>query len=220
MMEQGNQIAAVIVEPVPANMGVILPESGFLEMIREITQQYGSLLIFDEVITGFRLCYGGYQTISGIVPDLTTFGKIIGGGFPVGAFGGRANIMKYLAPEGPVYQAGTLSGNPVAMSAGIATLKALKEINPYVAMEEKVTVFADLYNKKNGSTVNHIGGMFTIFHTDKAVKSFADAMVQDKALFCKRFNTWQSNNLYMPPSMYEAAFINPFHTEEDLGRLV
>lgn len=220
MAEQGDQIATVIVEPIPANMGVILPEPGFLELIREETTKCGSLLIFDEVITGFRLCYGGYQTISGITPDLTTFGKIIGGGFPVGAFGGKAAIMKYLSPEGPVYQAGTLSGNPVAMTAGIATLKALKETNPYPAMAEKVDSFAKAFTAKHGSTINHIGGMFTIFHTDKPVKSFTDAMVQDKSVFGKRFSSWQSKNLYMPPSMYEAAFISPLHSEDDLAGLI
>ncbi len=220
MAEQGDQIACVIVEPVPANMGVILPEPGFLELLREETTKCGALLIFDEVITGFRLCYGGYQTICGITPDLTTFGKIIGGGFPVGAFGGRAEIMAKLAPEGPVYQAGTLSGNPVAMTAGIATLNALKETNPYEKMAQLVDSFAKMFHGKHGATVNHIGGMFTIFHTDKPVKSFADAMVQDKALFGKRFSAWQSKNLYMPPSMYEAAFVSPLHTEEDLAGLL
>lgn len=220
MEEQGAEIAAVIVEPVPANMGVVLPREGFLELLRSKTEECGALLIFDEVITGFRLCYGGYQNICGISPDITTFGKIIGGGFPVGAFGGSEKIMAKLAPEGPVYQAGTLSGNPVAMVAGITTLKTLRDTDPYGEMAALVDNFTHAYRAKHGTTVNHIGSMFTLFNTDKPVESFADAAEQDVELFTRRFQTWQERAVYTPPSMYEASFITPLHTAEDLAALL
>ncbi len=220
MSESGDEIAAVIVEPIPANMGVVLPEEGFLELLRTVTEEHNSLLIFDEVITGFRLCYGGYQNICGIKPDLTTFGKIIGGGFPVGAFGGSKEIMAKLSPEGPVYQAGTLSGNPVAMTAGINTLKILKDTDPYDEMAALVENFAHAYSVKHGTTVNRIGSMFTVFHTDKPINSFSDAAKQDTKLFTERFCSWQKNGCYTPPSMYEACFITPFHTGDDLAELL
>lgn len=221
MAKYGNEIAAVIVEPIPANMGVVLPEETFLLTLREATIQTGSLLIFDEVITGFRINYGSFQNRCKINADITTFGKIIGGGFPVGAFGGRRDIMEQLAPLGPVYQAGTLSGNPIAMRAGIATLTYLKEnADIYDEMEERVEKFARHYEEVHGTTVNNIGSMFTIFHTNKEVKAFTDAASQDTKLFQSRFHEWIDRGIYTPPSMYEAFFISPLHTDDDLQKLV
>ncbi len=221
LLEQGAEIAAVIVEPIPANMGVVLPEEGFLELIREKCTHEGALLIFDEVITGFRINYGGYQNRCKVDADITTFGKIIGGGFPVGAFGASEEIMKQLAPLGPVYQAGTLSGNPIAMRAGIATLSYLRDNQElYTQMEEYVDQFADAFTEKHGTTVNHIGSMFTIFHTKNEVSSFEGAANQNTELFKERFHSWGDRGIYTPPSMYEAFFISEQHTLDDLMSLI
>jgi glutamate-1-semialdehyde 2,1-aminomutase len=218
--ERGERIAAVIVEPVAGNMGVVLPRQGFLETLRKLTVQSESLLIFDEVITGFRLAAGGAQERFGIIPDLTILGKIIGGGFPVGAFGGRADIMAYLAPDGPVYQAGTLSGNPVALHAGYAAVDYLV-CNPhrYGQMERMVLDFSHELRRHTGTTVNCIGSMFTVFATDHPVESYQDASRQDPELFRKRFFACLEGGIYLPPSMFESAFVSTAHTPRDLEEL-
>ena len=219
--EKGNDIAAVIVEPVPANMGVVLPQNGFLESLRTITSQYQSLLIFDEVITGFRLSLGGAQHLFNIRPDLTTVGKIVGGGFPAAAFGGRADIMSLLAPDGPVYQAGTLSGNPVAMSAGVQTLLTLSEEGFYQNLNQKAeTFFAGLKDAIAGKSIrlNHSGNMFTLFFTDNEIRSFEDVKKTDQQRFARFFKYMLTNNFYISPSQFEANFLSIAHKNRDLER--
>ncbi len=221
--EKGNDIAAIIVEPVPANMGVVLPKEGFLQELKNITGTHGSLLIFDEVITGFRLSSGGAQRLFNINPDLTTVGKIVGGGFPAAAFGGRADVMSLLAPEGAVYQAGTLSGNPVAMSAGIATLEQLSETGFYKYLNEKSERFIeklkDAVSEKN-ITINYIGSMFTLFFADKKPQSFADVQQADSKRFASFFRYMFENNFYISPSQFEANFVSVKHSEKELNRFV
>ncbi|MCD7971117.1 MAG: glutamate-1-semialdehyde 2,1-aminomutase [Candidatus Azobacteroides sp.] len=221
--EKGKDIAAVIVEPVPANMGVVLPKEGFPEYLREITAQYNSLLIFDEVITGFRLAAGGAQEAFGIKPDISTIGKIVGGGFPAAAFGGREDIMSYLAPDGPVYQAGTLSGNPVAMSAGSVTLELLSGDGFYEELNAKADTFItklknSLYNKE--IQVNHTGSMFTLFFTPEEVHSFEDAKKADQERFARFFRYMLANRFYISPSQFEANFISSAHSEKELNRFI
>jgi glutamate-1-semialdehyde 2,1-aminomutase len=221
--EKGTQIAAVIVEPVPANMGVINPVDGFLHGLRELTCQNGALLIFDEVITGFRLSSGGAQEMFGITPDLTTVGKIVGGGFPAAAFGGRADIMSQLAPDGPVYQAGTLSGNPVAMSAGIATLQLLLEEGFYTDLNRKAARFIrrlESVAAGKGVRINSQGSMFTLFFSDSEVNSFEDAKQTDWARFGKFFRYMLQNRFYVSPSPFEANFISVAHSDGELCRFV
>ncbi|MBD3422596.1 MAG: glutamate-1-semialdehyde 2,1-aminomutase [Chitinivibrionales bacterium] len=219
--KNAGRIAGVIVEPVPANMGVIVPRQEYLTALRKLTQKEGALLIFDEVITGFRVGLGGAQERFDIAPDLTTLGKVIGGGFPVGALGGRADIMDTLAPTGPVYQAGTLSGNPIAMTAGIASLSHAEQ-NPqiYSDMEAKISVFAERWRAHSNLSIAHIGSMFTIFCTENNVRHFEDAATQDGQTFKKLHTAWQEQGVYMPPSMFETAFISPLHTDEDLDLLI
>ncbi|MDR2774548.1 MAG: glutamate-1-semialdehyde 2,1-aminomutase [Tannerella sp.] len=220
--ERSRDIAAVIVEPVPANMGVVLPQDDFLQYLREITVRNGALLIFDEVITGFRLSTGGAQKIFGITPDLTTVGKIAGGGFPAAAFGGRADIMSLLAPDGPVYQAGTLSGNPVAMSAGIATLNQLSADGFYTELNGKSEMFVEKLKRSISGkdiTLNYIGNMFTLFFTpDKVVHSFEDAKKSDRQRFARFFRYMLSNGFYISPSQFEANFISVSHSRKELDR--
>jgi glutamate-1-semialdehyde 2,1-aminomutase len=221
--KRGGQIAAVIVEPVPANMGVINPADGFLHLLRELTVRHGALLIFDEVITGFRLSAGGAQELFGITPDLTTVGKILGGGFPAAAFGGRADIMSHLAPDGMVYQAGTLSGNPVAMSAGIATLQLLSEDGFYTDLNRKAGRFIrrlESVATGKGIRINSQGGMFTLFFSDNAVNSFEDARQTDHARFGKFFRHMLQNRFYISPSPFEAHFVSAAHSEEELCRFI
>ncbi|MDR0865984.1 MAG: glutamate-1-semialdehyde 2,1-aminomutase [Candidatus Symbiothrix sp.] len=221
--EKGGDIAAVIVEPVPANMGVVLPKPGFLEQLRKITTQYQSLLIFDEVITGFRLSIGGAQKQFNITPDLTTLGKIIGGGFPAAAFGGKSEIMALLAPDGPVYQAGTLSGNPVAMSAGIETLKILSQPGYYENLEKKAAAFFTELSEAiadKGIRLNHTGSLFTLFFTTEEVHSFADAKRTDQERFGRFFNYMLANHFYVSPSQFEANFLSGAHSEKELKRFV
>lgn len=214
-----NDIAAVIVEPVPANMGVVLPEAGYLKALRDITTQNGSLLIFDEVISGFRLSTGGAQQHYGIQPDLTTIGKIVGGGFPAAAFGGRADIMDQLAPLGQVYQAGTLSGNPVAMSAGIQTLKLLGDVEFYSQLQAKsdyfITRLKDLIKDKE-IQLNHIGSMFTLFFSSKPIRNFEDARNADANKFGAFYRKLLEQGIYFSPSPFEANFISTAHTERQL----
>ena len=214
-------LAAVIIEPVAANMGLVLPADGYLEALRALTRRYGIVLIFDEVITGFRLGAGGAQERFGVYPDLTTLGKIIGGGFPVGAVGGRRDIMKLLAPNGPVYQAGTLSGNPVAMNAGIATLDYLvahREL--YDRLENMVRAFAEEWRRTSPLTINAIGSMFTIFQTSRPVRSFADAQSQDESAFAAWYRAKLAQGIYLPPSRFETAFVSACHDAGDLHSLL
>ncbi|HCL57147.1 MAG TPA: glutamate-1-semialdehyde-2,1-aminomutase [Spirochaetia bacterium] len=216
MREKGRETACVIIEPVAANMGVVIPDDDFLHFVRKITSEYGILLIFDEVITGFRLGLGGAQQKFGIKPDMTILGKIIGGGLPAAAFGAGKEIMKNLAPLGEVYQAGTLSGNPLAMRAGISVIQWLKK-NPesYSRMEEIVSQ-AVLEIKKNSLlTVNSIGSMFTVFYTQNSVRNFSDAGKQDFKLFKKMYQILIKNHIFFPPSMYETSFISTVHKKED-----
>lgn len=220
---QGDEIAALIVESYPANAGLILPQPGFLQKMREVTQKYGALLIFDEVMTGFRIGKGGVQEKEGITPDLTALGKVIGGGLPVGAFGGRAEIMDMLAPDGPVYQAGTLSGNPLAMAAGLAQLRELEKNQGWQHLEElgQIMEGAVLETlKKTGRNYQwyRAGSMFCLFFTEKPVKNLADAKTSDLAAFRKFFHYCLEHGVYFAPSQFETGFISVAHTPEDLAR--
>ena len=222
-----NQIAAVIVEPVAANMGLVPPEEGFLQALRNITKNHHALLIFDEVITGFRLARGGAQEYFGINPDLTTMGKIIGGGLPVGAYGGRKEILDMLAPNGPVYQAGTLSGNPLAMAAGYTALKILNE-NPgiYEKMEKKAEKLAEGFRKNIQETgvkavVNQIGSLLTLFFTEEQeVNSFEQASKSDTNRFAEYFRLSLENGIYLAPSQFECAFVSDAHTVQDIENTI
>jgi glutamate-1-semialdehyde 2,1-aminomutase len=218
-----NQIACVIVEPIVGNMGTVLPAPGYLEALREITQKHGALLICDEVMTGFRVAWGGAQSLYNITPDLTTLGKIIGGGLPVGAFGGRAEIMDMLAPLGPVYQAGTLSGNPLAMAAGIATLSHLRENEKkiYPQLEKTTKTIADgvasaAHEKKIPLTTNRVGSMFTWFFTPDAVTDFASASKSNTAAFARFHRAMLDAGVWLPPSQYEAAFVSTAHGDAEI----
>ena len=217
----GDDIACVIVEPVAGNMGVVLPRPGFLELLREKTREKGIVLIFDEVITGFRVTYGGFQNIIGIEPDLTCLGKIIGGGLPVGAFGGRRDIMENLAPAGPVYQAGTLSGNPLAMAAGLASLKILREKECYEKLEKKTSYLCEeikkLCERKSiPHRLNRIGSMFTLFFTDGEVFDFTSAGASDTKSFTHYFKNMLAAGICIAPSPFEAAFVSLAHDDRDI----
>lgn len=217
----GEKIAAVIIEPVPGNMGVVLPDKGFLEELRELTSKHGSLLIFDEVITGFRLARGGAQEYFDVIPDMTCLGKVIGGGLPVGAYTGRADIMGMVAPEGPVYQAGTLSGNPLAMNAGLATLKKLFQNDVYSKLEAKTGEFVkgirDIISKTGvNATVNTIGSMFTLFFTEKIVRDYNSALCCDTEKFSGFFAGLLNNGIIFPPSQFESVLLSTAHTAEVL----
>ena len=219
MSGSGDRVAGVIVEPVAGNMGVVLPREGFLETLRTATREHGALLIFDEVITGFRFRYGGYQDVVGIGPDLTCLGKIIGGGMPVGAFGGRADIMALLAPAGPVYQAGTLSGNPMAMAAGIATLSVLQRDDPYKRLARSMTALLDALREGASNAglplaVNQVGGMAGFFFHDGPVQTFEDVMASDASRYARLFHLLLDRGVYLAPSAYEAMFVSVAHTDE------
>jgi len=221
MNDKGDKIACVIVEPVAGNMGMVPPANGFLETLRELTQKHGAVLIFDEVMTGFRVAYGGAQSIYGIVPDLTCFGKVIGGGLPVGAYGGKKDIMSQIAPEGTVYQAGTLSGNPIAMTAGIATLEQLKKDGVYESLEEKSSrLVAGLANaaQKAGvaARVEHVGSMLGMFFTDREVACFEDAKTCDLDLFSTFYLGMRQQGVYIAPSQFEALFLSTAHADEHI----
>ncbi len=214
-LERGGEIAAVIVEPVVGNMGCVPPKPGFLEGLRALTEKYGALFIIDEVMTGFRLAFGGAQQLFNIKPDLTTIGKVIGGGLPIAAYGGRADIMRKVAPVGPIYQAGTLSGNPLAVSAGIAMLHYLKS-HPrvYDDLEDRTSTIARAVPA--GITVNRVGSMFTIFFTGSAVTDYETAKLSDTERFKKFFHFLLDRGIYFPPSQFEAAFLSVAHTDEDI----
>ena len=218
---QGDQIAALILEPVPANAGLYLAEPGFLDFLREITARHGALLIFDEVMTGFRVARGGYQELCGIRPDLSCFGKVIGGGLPVGAFGGRAEVMDMLAPDGPVYQAGTLSGNPLAMVAGLAQLRELERVRGWERLEECGALFEKyvrqaLATAGKNYTFHRQGSMFCLFFAEHPVRNVAEAMDQDKAAFRRFFHSCLEGGVYVAPSPFEAGFLSLAHTESDI----
>jgi len=216
-----REIAAVILEPVPANAGLYLPQPGFLETLREICTRHGALLIFDEVMTGFRLARGGAQEIFKITPDLTAMGKVIGGGLPVGAFGGRADIMDHLSPDGPVYQAGTLSGNPLAMAAGLAQLKELERIDGWALLEK---TGAALEERMRGFCANRplvfqrIGSMFCLYFCEGPVRSLSDAMRSDRGRFARFFHSCLDAGVYFAPSQFEAGFLCMAHTASDLEK--
>ncbi len=215
--KNAGKIAAVIVEPVAGNMGCVPPQPGFLEALRELTQKHGALLIFDEVMTGFRLALGGAQQLYGIKPDLTTLGKIIGGGLPMAAYGGRADIMNRIAPVGPIYQAGTLSGNPVAVSAGLATLRHLKS-HPEIYQTLEARTAQLTANPPEGVTVNRVGSMFTFFFTPKPVTDFETAKQSDVNRFKQFFHYMLDRGIYLAPSQFEAGFVSAAHSEADIAR--
>lgn len=217
----GKDIAAVIVEPIAGNMGLILPEEGFLKSLRSLCDANGALLIFDEVITGFRAAYGGAQTRFGIAPDLTTLGKIIGGGLPVGAFGGKREYMCRVAPAGEIYQAGTLSGNPLAMAAGIATLSVLRE-SDYAALEARVDAFCTelesiLKGKGLPVTVKRLASMYTVFFSEGPLRNFEDVKNSDTALYARFFRAMRERNIFIAPSAFEVAMVSFAHSEDDFA---
>ncbi len=224
-VREGQRIACIIVEPVAGNMGCVPPEPGFLEGLRQICDQYGIVLIFDEVMTGFRVAYGGAQQLYKIKPDLTCLGKVIGGGLPVGAFGGKQEIMEKLAPIGPIYQAGTLSGNPLAMTAGIETLKLLSKPGAYKTLEKSAS---DLEKGLRAAaeeagvpvTFNRVGSMFTGFFTERKVKDFASAKTSDTTRFGKYFLSMLKNGVNLAPSQFEAAFMSLAHTRADINKTI
>jgi len=217
--EKGSEIACVILEPVPANAGLYLPEPGFLETIQSLCREHGALLIFDEVMTGFRLAPGGAQEVFGITPDLTTMGKVIGGGLPVGAFGGRADLMDYLAPLGPVYQAGTLSGNPLALAAGLAQLKKMERINGWALLEQlgaQMENSMKAITKGKPLTFKRIGSMFCLYFTNGPVLNLADAKKSDSAAFARYFHASLNEGIYFAPSQFEAGFLSTAHDTQEL----
>jgi glutamate-1-semialdehyde 2,1-aminomutase len=220
-----GRIAAVVLEPIPGNMGVVLPTPGFLPGLRELTAQDGALLVFDEVITGFRVSYGGAQHLFGVTPDLTILGKIIGGGLPVGAFGGRHDIMEQIAPLGPVYQAGTLSGNPLAVTAGIETLRLLRDPGLYEQLETKARRLCDGVQdaaKRAGVPVygTRVGSMFCTFLTDQPVTDYASAGSSDTARFRRYFHALLEAGIYVAPSQFEAGFVSTAHSDGDIERTI
>jgi len=216
-----KQIAAIIVEPIAANMGVVLSQPGFLTGLRQLTHEFGALLIFDEVITGFRVAYGGAQTLYEVTPDLTCLGKIIGGGLPVGAYGGRREIMQMVAPVGPVYQAGTLSGNPLAMTAGIETLKILQPPGTYKQLEMKSASLEEGITKAASKAgidfyISRVASLLTVFFSNTAVNDYESATQADTAFFGRFFQRLLSEGVYWPPSQFEAAFVSLSHSDEDI----
>jgi len=223
--EKGSEIAGIIIEPVAGNMGCVPPKPGYLNAVRELASSFGSLLIFDEVITGFRVAYGGAQELYGIKADLTCLGKIIGGGLPVGAFGGRADVMDYLAPLGPVYQAGTLSGNPLAVSAGLAILKLLKELKPYRELDRRsARLEQGLRNAASEAgipaVVNRVGSMLTGFFTKDSVSDWSTAKLSDTELYSRFFRNMLESGVYLAPSQFECAFVSMAHDEEHIEKTI
>lgn len=223
--EQGSEISCLIIEPVAGNMGCVPPQAGFLEAARDVTSRSGSLLIFDEVITGFRVAYGGAQELYGVKPDLTCLGKIIGGGLPVGAFGGRADVMEHVAPLGPVYQAGTLSGNPLAVSAGLAVLGLLKEKNPYDELERRSARLEQGLRDAAAeagiaTTINRVGSMLTTFFTGSAVVDWPTAKQSDTDLYARFFCAMLEEGVYLAPSQFECAFVSLSHTDEVIDNTI
>jgi glutamate-1-semialdehyde 2,1-aminomutase len=225
MNEQGEKIAGIIVEPVAGNMGLVLPADGFLQALRALTEENGSLLIFDEVMTGFRVARGGAQSVYGISPDLTCLGKIIGGGLPVGAYGGRRKIMAHIAPQGPVYQAGTLSGNPLAMAAGIATLKQLNEPGFYETLDKKSDRLATGLERAAENAgidvrVDRAGSMLGLFFTDRAVRNFDDAKTSNLKMFSDYYKGMLEEGIYFAPSQFEVLFVSAAHETEHIDTTI
>lgn len=222
--QAGDKIAAIIIEPITGNMNMIKPVAGFIEGLKALCEQHGSLMIYDEVMTGFRVNAGGAQALQGIKPDLTCLGKVIGGGMPVGAFGGRADVMSHLAPEGPVYQAGTLSGNPVAMAAGLATLEGLSQPGFFEALEQKSIQLTEGFKSIAAEAgipmaTEYAGGMFGFFFSElDKVTSFAEATACDADRFNQFFHSMLDQGVYLAPSLYEAGFISAVHSEADLDQ--
>ena len=221
--EQGREIAAVIVESVPANAGLYFPEPGFYELMRKLCDEHGSLIIFDEVMTGFRLARGGYQQVCGLKPDLTALGKVIGGGLPVGAFGGRREIMDQLSPDGPVYQAGTLSGNPLAMAAGLAQLREMERLDGWARLEAlgaefETRVRAGLKRAGRDYSFRRMGSMFCLYFTSGPVRNLAEAQRSDKAAFARFFHACLQRGVYFAPSQFESGFLSLAHTAADIAR--
>ncbi len=219
--EHGEGIAALVVEPIAGNMGVVPPAPGFLQRLRDITREHGSLLVFDEVITGFRLRYGGAQTMFGVEPDLTCLGKIIGGGLPVGAYGGRRDIMEMVAPQGPVYQAGTLAGNPLAMTAGIATLRLLADGDAYERLEASAAALEEGLRRAAEETetpvrINRAGSMLTVFFTAEPVTDFASACRSDTERYAAFFRQMLARGIFLPPSQFEAMFVSLAHGDDEI----
>ncbi len=223
LQDNRREIACIIIEPIPGNMGVVLPQKRFLEELRELTERHDIVLIFDEVMSGFRVSPGGAQELYNIKPDLTCLGKIIGGGLPVGAFGGTKEIMHYIAPLGPVYQAGTLSGNPLAVTAGLKTLELLSDPSIYRQLEQKTETLTDgllSIAKINGLklTLNKVGSMFTLFFTGKTVTDYDSALTCNQEAFAQYFQGMLAEGIYLPPSQFEANFVSLAHTDEDIDR--
>jgi len=223
MDAMGDEIAAVIVEPIAGNMGVVLPNLDFLKALREQTKKHGAVLIFDEVITGFRVAFGGAQSLYGIRPDMTCLGKIVGGGFPLAAYGGRREIMQSVAPLGPVYQAGTLSGNPVAVTAGLKTLEILERDNPYPELESKTRQLVEAISRSAKEAgipvqINQIASMFTVFFTDQPVADYSSAKRSDTQRYARFFHALLERGVYFPPSQFEAAFVSTAHDDEALAK--
>lgn len=222
---RGSEIAAVILEPVVGNMGLVIPTPEFRQALRELCTKHGALLIFDEVMTGFRVAYGGAQELFGIRPDMTTLGKIIGGGLPVGAYGGRADVMDTVSPVGPVYQAGTLSGNPLAMASGLATLRVLRKTNPYPELERKsARLCAGLVEAATAAGIPHtcprVGSMFTLFFNPEPVVGYREAKKSDTQRFAKFFHGMLSRGIYLACSQFEAHFVSACHTDEDIDATI
>ncbi len=223
--ERGSEVAVVVVEPVAANMGVVPPEPGFLQGLRELTREHGALLLFDEVITGFRIAYGGAQAVYGTEPDLTTLGKVMGGGFPCAAFGGRREVMEHLAPVGPVYQAGTLSGNPVAVAAGIAALDLARERDPYPGLERTARELAEGLEEAFGrggieATVNRERTLLSVFFSPGPVRSYAEARAADHERYARFFHHMLEAGVYLPPSGYEMWTLSTAHGEAEIARVL
>ncbi|WP_090173655.1 glutamate-1-semialdehyde 2,1-aminomutase [Eubacterium oxidoreducens] len=217
----GESIAALVVEPVAANMGVVPPEEGFLQFLRDITTKYGTVLIFDEVITGFRLSIGGAAQYYGVKPDLITMGKIIGGGMPLAAYGGRKDIMEVISPLGSVYQAGTLSGNPIATAAGLATLKLLMDDQDiYKRIDDKAAQLEKAYISAGYKTVNRVGSLMSVFFTDRQVSNYNDAATSDTKAYAEYFGHMLDNGINIAPSQFEAMFISDAHTEDDIRKTI
>lgn len=219
--EHGSDLAAILVEPVAANVGLILPEAGFLDFLRATADRCGALLVFDEVITGFRFTFGGYQNLCGVKPDLTCLGKIIGGGLPIGAVGGRADILDRLAPEGPVYQAGTLSGNPVSVACGLAMLRAIRAADPYADLARRTTALSSELAALARAAgvpmcVAHEGSMFTPFFCERPPRNFAEVCASEKHRFAPFFRALLREGVYLPPSAFETSFLSAAHTGADL----
>ncbi len=220
--QQGDELAAIILEPIAANMGLVPPAPGFLEQVADLAHSCGALVIFDEVISGFRFTFGGYQNQCGITPDLTTLGKIIGGGMPIGAVGGRANLMEQLAPLGPVYQAGTLSGNPVSVAAGKATLECLRDSDPYDELDQRTSALVQKIVDAATAAghpiqVPQLGSLFSLFFTDRPVRNFDDVMATDKDKFSPLFNNLLERGVYLAPSPFEAGFLSTAHDDNVLA---